>query len=119
MLEIKGAPVFDCQKCGGCCKAGQPIELYISEARSMARTTKLRLDLPLTLEGRTFLRGGIVFELLSDCGNLKVLQDGSVACKVYKTSEMPIACKVGQPGWDFCLEAIERQKTLQKIDYGP
>ena len=113
MLESKEINHFDCQRCGSCCRSGQLIELHISEIERLGKITKLRIDVGQTLKYSTLLRRGVVCEFLEDCGNLTDLPDGRVACKIYKTSEIPIACKESQPGGDFCLDAIEYQKELQ------
>jgi hypothetical protein len=105
MVESKENIPFDCQKCASCCKKGQTIELTIGEAGRLGRNTKLRIDVVQTLEYRTLFWKGVVCELMENCGNLMNLPDGRFACKVHNTSEMPGACKGGQPGWDFCLEA--------------
>jgi Fe-S-cluster containining protein len=105
MVENKEINPFDCRKCASCCKKGQTIELTIAEAGRLGKNTKLQIDVMQTLEYRTLLWGGVVCELLEDCGNLTDLSDGRFACGVYNTSEIPGACRGSQPGWDFCLEA--------------
>jgi Fe-S-cluster containining protein len=115
MLESKEINHFDCQRCGCCCKKGQSIELSIREAERLGKSTKIRIDIRQTLENNTLLWRGVVCELLEDCGNLTDLPDGRVACEIHDTSGIPVACKVSQPGQDFCLDAVEYQKNLQKF----
>jgi len=112
MVEIKKSIPLDCQKCGSCCRSGQTIELTVNEAEKLGKTTKLKINIGLTLEHHTLLWQGVVCELLEDCGYLENLADGRVACGVYGTSEMPGACQDSQPGWGFCLDAINSQKAI-------